>query len=160
MGKKCFFLITSIKFEVLFVKCIAHSIQGTRVGANSSFWIAPVENALTNRIQTACAWYVLNAKKYYRTPIWNICLEFSITTCFSNHQNLKNLFETDLICLNYLSFWISAAMNSCLIEEALLLCWTVLTLETITASFEMNSFMSIKFWDWRSELWFSSADGW
>lgn len=37
-----------------------------------------------------------------------------------------------------------AAMNSCLSGEALLLCWIVLTPETIIPSFEMISFMSRK----------------
>lgn len=161
--KAPFFLITSINFEVLFVKCTAHSIQvtSTELGkiAASELLVWRLWDFLTNRIPV-CAWYVLNAEKYYRTAIWNICLEFSITACLSYHQNHKNLFETDLICLNYLSFRIPAAMNSCLIERALLLCWIVLTSEMIRPSFEINSFMSIKFLDWRSELWFSSADGW
>lgn len=161
--KARFFFITGINFEVLFVKSTAHSIQvtSTELGkiAVSELLMWRLWDFLTNSIPV-CAWYVLNAEKYYGTPIWNICLEFSITACFSYHQNHKNLFATDLICLNYLSFWIPAAMNSCLIEEALLLCWIVLTPEMIRPSFEINSFMSIKFLDWRSELWFSSADGW
>lgn len=151
--KPHFFLITSIKFEVLFLRCIAHSMQvtSTELGqiATSELLIWRLWDFLTNRMPV-CAWYVLNAEKYYGTPIWKICLEFSITACFLNHQNCKNLFETDLICLNYLCFWIPAAMNSCLIEEALLLCWIVLTPETIRPSFEIKSFMSIKFLDWRS----------
>lgn len=78
---------------------------------------------------------ILCAEKYYRTSTWNIYLELSVTACFSNHQSHKNLFETDLICPNYLSCWMPAAMNSCCCKEALLLCWLLLTPETIRPSF-------------------------
>lgn len=88
------------------------------------------------------ALHVLYEEKYYRTPTGITYLEFSIMACFSNHQNHKNLF--DLICLNYLSCWMPAAMNSCCSEEALLLYWIVSTPETIRPSFEIISFMSRK----------------